>query len=85
MPAFAKCVPSPPVLGEPPLPQCGRRTAYLPVSLPLEAGFQKCESDVESCRPLRAILQVLASLKNLRLKGLLQISANYFMVPKQFG
>lgn len=76
MPAFAKCVPSPPVLREPPLSHCGRGTAYLPVSLPLEAGFQKCQSDVESPRMLRAILQVLASPKNLHLKGLLQNSAN---------
>lgn len=45
--AFAKCVPSPPVLRSP-LSPCGRRgAAPLPISLLPEAGFQKCQRDVD--------------------------------------
>lgn len=46
---------------------------HLPVSLLLEAGFQKCQLDMESHQTWKAILQVLASPENLYLKGLLQI------------
>lgn len=48
----AKCVPSPPVLREPPLSHCGRGTVCLPISFLLGAGFQECQLDVE--KPLAA-------------------------------
>lgn len=53
--------------------------------LPVEAGFQGCQLDMESLWLLRAILQVLAFLEELCVKALLQISASYFVVSEQFG
>lgn len=57
----------------------------LSISFLLEAGFQGCQLDMESLWLLRAFLQVLASLEELCVKALLQISANYFVVSEQFG
>lgn len=57
----------------PPITPIRRGTVHLPLSLLLEAGFRKCQLDVESHGLLRAILQVLASLENpCLMKGLLQ-------------